>query len=223
MQASYGVRHRDVGGAAGEYYFGLFLEVPIFAGRSVDGQVNRMEARQEQVEAARDAFEAQLHVDIRGALTGWRIALASAQFATKAVQVNREALDAAKTYFESGKATALDILTSQTELVRAEAANVQALGDVAIARAKLTDGTDRVLLVRDVRAERVTVEIGAVGQGRILVSQGLSAGHRVLIPPETAKSRAAPEPPRPRRAPHLPRAPCAPLGRVELHYGAPLA
>ena len=50
------------------------------------------------------------------------------------------------------------------------------------------DGTDGVLLVRDGRAERVTVEIGAVGQGRILVSQGLSAGDRVIIHPETAKT-----------------------------------
>lgn len=137
LQASYGLRYRDTDGSADEYTVGAFLEVPLFSGGAIDGQVKRLKARRRQVEATRGAFEDQLRVDIREALTSWRIAVASAQFATKSVEVNREALAAATSLYESGKATALEVLTSQNDLVRAEATLVQALGDYAIARAKV--------------------------------------------------------------------------------------
>jgi outer membrane protein TolC len=137
LQASYGLRYRDTDGTADEYAVGLFLEVPIFSGGAIDGQVKRMAARQRQVEAAAGAFEDQLHVEVREALTSWRVAMAHAEFAAKSVDVNREALEAAMSLYAAGDATALDVLTSQNDLTRAEGALVQALGAYAIARAEV--------------------------------------------------------------------------------------
>lgn len=137
LQGSYGLRHRDIGGAEDEYAVGLFLDIPIFTGLATTGRVQQMEARTRQAQGIRRGFENQIYADVRVALTGWRIAMADAKSTATSVEVNREALVAATSLYESGKVTVLEVLTSQTELLRAEASHVQALGDYAIARAKV--------------------------------------------------------------------------------------
>jgi outer membrane protein len=137
VQATYGYRARDVGGEAGEYTASALLEVPIFSGLANDAGVRRAEARKREISGLRQAVENQVRVDVREALTSWRVATESRRVAQKSVEVNREALAAASSMYEFGKATALDVLTSQTDLSRAEAALVQANRDLAIARASL--------------------------------------------------------------------------------------
>jgi outer membrane protein len=137
VQASYGYRARDVGGEAGEYAAGVFLEVPIFAGLATDSAIKRAESRRREIEASRGAYLQELRLQARAALTDWRIAAESARFAQKLVELNREAAIAASALYESGKATVLDVLTAQADLTRAEGAWVQALGDVATARASV--------------------------------------------------------------------------------------
>lgn len=141
VQATYGYRARDVGGEADEYTAGAVLEVPIFSGLATDAGVRRAEARKREVSALRQLVENQVRVDVREVLTSWRVAAESRRVAQKSVEVNREALAAASSMYESGKATALDVLTSQTDLSRAEASLVQASRDLAIARANLAHVT----------------------------------------------------------------------------------
>lgn len=141
MQATYGYRARDVGGEAGEYTVGALLEVPIFSGLATDAGVRRAEARKREASALRQLVENQVRVDVREVLTSWSVAAESRRVAQKSVEVNREALAAASSMYEFGKATALDVLTSQTDLSRAEASLVQASRDLAIARANLAHVT----------------------------------------------------------------------------------
>ena len=129
VQGSYGYRYRDVGGDAGEYAAGVFLEVPLFSGLATDAAVKRAESRQRELQAARRGFDEQLRLEIRQALTAWRTALESARFARQLVEVSREAVAAAGALYESGKVTALEVLSAQADLTRAESAHVQALGD----------------------------------------------------------------------------------------------
>jgi RND family efflux transporter MFP subunit len=49
------------------------------------------------------------------------------------------------------------------------------------------EGVDGVLVVRDGRAERVVVKIGAVGQGKVQILGGLGAGDQVITHPEKVK------------------------------------
>lgn len=60
LQGSYGYRLRDVGGGAGEYTAGVFLDVPLFSGLATGALVRRAEARRRELEASRQAFEADL-------------------------------------------------------------------------------------------------------------------------------------------------------------------
>ena len=138
LQGAYGYRQRDVGGGAGEYSAGVFLDVPLFSGLATQAQVKRAQARRRELEANRQAVEDQLRVDAREALTSWRVAVESARFASKSLELNREAVAAATSLYESGEATALDVLTAQADLTRAEGTWVQALGDYAIAQARVS-------------------------------------------------------------------------------------
>lgn len=147
VQGSYGYRYRDVGGDAGEYAAGIVVEVPLFSGLATDAVVKRAESRQRELQAARRAFDEQLRLEIRQALTAWRTAVESARFASQLVEVSREAVTAAGALYESGKVTALEVLTAQADLTRAEAAHVQALGDCLKARAaveRITASATRV-------------------------------------------------------------------------------
>ncbi|MCC7074476.1 MAG: TolC family protein [Deltaproteobacteria bacterium] len=141
VQASFGHRHRDVGGDASEYSAGAFLEVPIFSGLATDAAVKRAQARQRELQAARRALEEQLRLEIRQALTAWRTAVESERFARQLVAVSREAVAAAGALYESGKATALEVLSAQADLTKAESAHVQALGDCVTARAAAARAT----------------------------------------------------------------------------------
>lgn len=126
-----------MGGGADEYAAGVFLDVPLFSGLATSAAVRRAEARRRELEASRQALELQLRVDAREALTSWRVAVESARFASKALELNREALAAATSLYEAGKVTALDVLTAQAEFTRAEGTLVQAFGDYAIAQARV--------------------------------------------------------------------------------------
>lgn len=50
------------------------------------------------------------------------------------------------------------------------------------------DGVDGVLVVRDGRAERIAVKIGAVGQGKVQILSGLGAGDQVITHPEKVEA-----------------------------------
>jgi outer membrane protein TolC len=144
LQATYGYRRRDIGGGAGEYTVGAFLEFPLFSGLATKAVVERANARRREIDAARRAFEDQLRVDVRQALTSWRIAAESARFAATSVEMNRESLAAATSLYQSGKATALDVLTAQSDLTRAQGLLVQAFGDYAIAQASVERVTGKM-------------------------------------------------------------------------------
>jgi HlyD family secretion protein len=49
------------------------------------------------------------------------------------------------------------------------------------------EGADTVLVLRDGRAQRVSVRIGAVGQGQVQIESGLAAGDLVVARPDRVK------------------------------------
>ncbi len=150
LQGGYGYRVRDIGGGAGEYTAGVFLDIPLFSGLAAEAAVRRAQSRRREFEASRRAFVDQLRVDAREALTSWRVAVESARFASSSIAVNREALAAATSLYESGKATALEVLTAQADLARAEGTLVQAFGDYAIAQARVERVTGSALAMKKV-------------------------------------------------------------------------
>ncbi len=55
-------------------------------------------------------------------------------------------------------------------------------------------GEDTVLVLRDGRTTRVSIRVGAVGQGKVLVEKGLAAGDRVVARPAQVKPGARARP-----------------------------
>ena len=97
----------------------------------------RAQARLTQAQETRRALELDIGTQVRDVLGAWRTALSDARAATRLVETDREALAAAETLYRAGKATALDVLSAQADLARAEGAQVTALADHAGAQARL--------------------------------------------------------------------------------------
>ncbi len=137
LQGSYGYRGRDIGGRAPEWVGGVFLDWAVFEGGAGKALVDKASARTRQFEASRRALALQVEVDLRDALAAWRVAAAAAVSVAQAVEANREAVAAVLELYRAGRGTALDVLTAELELARAQAARIQALGDIAVARARV--------------------------------------------------------------------------------------
>lgn len=137
VQGGYGWRARDVGGNGLEWTAGAYAEWPLFEGGAGKGAVDRAAARVRELEANRRALSLQLEGDLQDALAGWRSAFAAAASTAESAEANRAALDAATALYRAGRAGAVDALSAQLDLVRAEAARTQALADVAVARARV--------------------------------------------------------------------------------------
>jgi outer membrane protein TolC len=137
LQGGYGFRDRNVGGGRPEWLVGFSASWLLLDGGALSAQVSKAQARVAQAEEARRALELDIGAQVHGALTGWRIALSDARAAARLVETGREALAAAQALYRSGKATALDVLTVQSDLAGAEGGQVTAATAYAVARAQL--------------------------------------------------------------------------------------
>jgi outer membrane protein len=137
LQGGYGFRARDVGGGRPEWLVGFTVNWSLVDGGALSAQVSKAQARVAQAEEARRELELDISAQVYGALAAWRIALSDARAAARLVETGREALSAADALYRSGKATALDVLIAQSDLARAEGAQVTAATAYALARAQL--------------------------------------------------------------------------------------
>lgn len=136
LLGTYGNRSRDVGGSAPEWTVGVFANWTLFDGGAIDGQVAKSHARVSQLEDSQRALILALEADVRDAASAWRTATADAAAAQRLLEANRESLKAALALYQTGKATALDVLSAQSDVVRAEGGLTQARSAYAIARAR---------------------------------------------------------------------------------------
>ncbi|MBI5510500.1 MAG: TolC family protein [Deltaproteobacteria bacterium] len=136
VQGTYGYRRRDVGGEAPEWTAGLYLEWGIFEGGATLGQVDKAAARFAALEESARALRLQIAAEVSETVSAWNTAAASVEASREAALASERALEAAGALYELGRATALDVLTAQSELSRAEAAVVQAQADLATAQAR---------------------------------------------------------------------------------------
>lgn len=136
-QGAYGWRARDVGGNATEWTAGVYAEWPLLEGGAGKGAVDKAAARARELEANRRAFALAVEADLQEALAAWRSAFAAATSTTQSAEASRAALEATTALYRTGRASALDALTAQVDLARAEAARTLAYADAAVARARV--------------------------------------------------------------------------------------
>jgi len=136
LQGSYGQRERDIGGSAPEWLVGVTANWTLYGGGALTAQVAGAQARLTQAQEAQRALELDIGTQVHDVLGAWRTALSDARAAARLVETDREALAAAEMLYRVGKATALDVLTAQADLARAEGAQVTALANHASAQAR---------------------------------------------------------------------------------------
>jgi outer membrane protein TolC len=134
LVGGYGYRDRDVGGSAPEWTVGLAAAWTLYDGGTLPAQAEKSQARLDQAREAARGIELGAETGVKEALRAWRTALNDARASAKQIESNRESLKAAEALYRAGKATALDVLTAQTDLARAEGTQVRAAADYAVAR-----------------------------------------------------------------------------------------
>jgi outer membrane protein TolC len=137
VQGGYGWRARDVGGNALEWTAGAYAEWPLLEGGAGKGALDKAAARARELEASRRAQSLALEADLQEALAAWRGAFAAAASTGESAEASRAALEATTALYRAGRASALDALTAQVELARAEATRTLAHADAAAARARV--------------------------------------------------------------------------------------
>ena len=137
LQGTYGYRDRDVGGSGDEWMTGVFLEWSLFEGGITHAQVGKARAHFREIEWNDKAIRDQVQVDLRQAFADIRTALASIRSSKRLVEAQDEAYKTAVEFYKWGKATYIEVLTSETDLTQAKAAYVRAVGDYQAATARL--------------------------------------------------------------------------------------
>lgn len=137
LQGSYGYRDRDIGGGAPEWVAGINASWTLFDGGALSAQVAKSQARLAQAMEARRALELELRSQLQDALRAWRNAVSDAHAGASLTEFGRESVTAAEVLYRAGKATALDVLTAQADLAKAEGAQIQAATDYAVARLRV--------------------------------------------------------------------------------------
>jgi outer membrane protein len=137
FQASYGYRNRDVGGTAGEYSYGIFLDYAIFSGGLTRATVAKAKSVSLQLEDSKKALLDQLRVDLNTALSQIQDALKGMESAKSSIGVNQEAYDATMAMYQAGKLTSLDVLTAQISLINSKASYVNYYANYQTALAQL--------------------------------------------------------------------------------------
>jgi len=134
-KAGWGYRDRDIGGGAREWTVGLQLDLSLCDGGAQRAGIVKADAALAESREAERSGRLAVQSQFRRELSAWRTAAADVQAADDGIAAARESLDAAWTLYQAGKATALDVLTAQLGLSRAENERTSALAAYAIARA----------------------------------------------------------------------------------------
>jgi len=134
-KAGLGYRDRDIGGGAREWTAGLQLDLPIFDGGALRAGIAKADGALAESRESERSVRLAVQSQLRQELSAWRTAAADVRSADEAIAAARESLDASQALYRAGKATALDILTAQLGLSRAETERAGALAGYAIARA----------------------------------------------------------------------------------------
>jgi len=143
FQGTYGYRERDTAGSGDEWMAGVFLEWSLFEGGVTRAQVGKARARFREIEWNDRAIRDQVQVDLRQTLADIRTALASIKSSKRLVEAQDEAYRASMEFYKRGKATYIEVLSSETDLTQAKAAYVRAVGDYQSASARLDRVTGR--------------------------------------------------------------------------------
>jgi len=119
------------------------LNVPIFNGGLTQGRLAVATSREHQAELELSSIRGQVEEDVRLALSGLRTTVERVRAADEALRLAQRELEMARDRFAAGVGDNLEVVTAQTSLANARAAQVEALAVYNAARLNLAAALGR--------------------------------------------------------------------------------
>jgi outer membrane protein TolC len=113
------------------------LEIPIFTGGRIRGEVNEAEGVLREAMAKRDKNRAQIETDVLTAIAGVEWALKQLETSAENVQLSRQEVSLTRDRFVQGVADNTEVVNAQDRLTRSNDARIRAQYTLGVARANL--------------------------------------------------------------------------------------
>jgi outer membrane protein TolC len=113
------------------------LEVPIFTGGRIRGEIREAEGTLSEARSALDKKRAQIETDVLTAISGVEWALKQLETSGKNVQLSRQEVDLTRARFLQGVSDNSEVVNAQDRLTRADDARIRAQYTLGVARANL--------------------------------------------------------------------------------------
>src|SRR6185503_537619 len=102
------------------------LDVPIFTGGRIRGEINEAEGSLKEAMAAQERNRAQIETDVLTAISGVEWALKQVATSMENVGLSREEVSLTRTRFSQGVADNTEVVNAQDRLTRADDARIRA-------------------------------------------------------------------------------------------------
>jgi outer membrane protein TolC len=121
------------------------LDIPIFTGGRIEGEIHDAEAALREAEAIRDRTRAQIETDVLTAVAGVEWSLRQLAASLENVGLSRQEVQLTRDRFVQGVADNTEVVDSQDRLSRADDANIRARYTLGLARANLARASGSAL------------------------------------------------------------------------------
>jgi len=129
--------HSDIGYELNGWITGVQVSWNLFDGFLTRGRVKEATARYERAGIELDDTGRRIELEVRTARSNFTEAQDVLESQKKVVEEDEEALRLARSRYEAGTGTQLDVLSAQTALTEARTTQIQALHDYSVARSRL--------------------------------------------------------------------------------------
>jgi outer membrane protein len=137
LQGAVGLRHQDIAGTKGEWLVGAFLDFPFFEGGITQAQVAKASSQRIQLQEQKRARLNSIKADLATAWRDQENARRGTATARRTVETNTEAYASAEALYRAGKAIALDVLQTQTDLTASRFSLVRYQVNYVLAEARI--------------------------------------------------------------------------------------
>lgn len=153
VAGDFGAIGQTVASSRATYSLSAGVEVPIFEGGRVQGEVAEAEAKLRRQTAIRDDLKAGIYYEVRSHYGDVRAARQRVAVSDSALELARQQLEQAQDRFEAGVAGNIDVVQAQESLARAAEDRIESLlayntAKAALARALGTVQTDYTTFLR---------------------------------------------------------------------------
>ncbi|HET8900791.1 MAG TPA: TolC family protein, partial [Holophagaceae bacterium] len=126
------------------YQIGIGVKVPLFVGGRVSAEVAKAKLKEQMVAQREKALEAQVGLEIRTSQARLESAKNEVDVTTEAVNLSQQELEQARHRFEAGVTSNIEVVEAQAALAEANDQQIDALYRLNQARADLAQATGRL-------------------------------------------------------------------------------